>query len=320
MYHHDDCYNDLSTYDIWVLLTLGNYALYKLTEKYENKISCPTLHNFVYDRRGCPKVRKYLVSKGLIKNTFWNDTDLNFVEEEVEKLLPGSMKEPEFNTSGYIKETEYDLSNKKATPITNIGDIYRNLYDLNAYEIIYVYLHQDKYDFRIFSTKTITRNEKKHTTHENMRHELKIYPVDAIKDAGSASLIAAGETYSKAHACEVLTATFGIKFRALDDSKDFLTLEAIHNRVEKVEEKLRLLRRTCAELKVLRRKAAKMGDEALSKIVIETGLKYVRRSAPLWLNSDDREKKNLAILLCKGAYVITEKTVRKTISSSGYMY
>jgi hypothetical protein len=167
----------------------------------------------------------------------------------------------------------------------------------------------------MFSTKTITSNRRNrfygNSFNEYIHHNLKIYPLAEMSGAGDASLIAAGETYSRAHACEVLTATFEIKFRALDDSKDFLTLEAIHNRVEKVEEKLRLLHRTYAELKVLQRKAAKMGDKALSKRVIDTGLKYVRRSAPLWLNSDDRDKNNLAQLLCKGTNIITEKTVRR---------
>ena len=163
----------------------------------------------------------------------------------------------------------------------------------------------------MFSTKTITSNRRSFGSKEYTYHDLKIYPLAEISGARDASLIAAGETYTKAHSCEVLTATFGIKFRAIDDSKEFLTLEAINDRVEKVEEKLRLLHRACAELKVLRRKAAKMGDEALSKRVIDTGIHYVRRSAPLWLNSDDREKKNLATLLCKGTNIITEKTVRR---------
>jgi hypothetical protein len=246
---------------------------------------------------------------------------MDFIDEEIEKLLPGSMKEPQFNTSGYIKKKkEYSYSEEELVPVTDLGEVFIDVEDFNAYEIIYVYLHQDEYDFSMFSTETITRNDKKNTTTKHTSHELKIYPLSVMSNAGSASLIAAGETYSKAHACEVLTATFGIKFRALKDSKEFLTLEAINDRVEKVEEKLRLLHRTCAELKVLRRKAVKMGDEALSKSIIETGLRYVRRSAPLWLQSKEPEKQKLARLLCTGTSVTTEKTVRKTISSSGYVY
>jgi len=320
MYHHDDCYKALSQYDKWILLTLGEYAHYKLNEKYDdkNRTSRPTLHGFITDGRRYPTVRKYLVSKGLIKDSFWNDTVLDFVEEEVERLLPGSMKEPEFNTSGYIKTRKYSWSDEEAIPITNLGDVYRKVDNMNAFEIIYVYLHQNEYDFRMFSTKTIIKNERDNTTKENMYYELKVYPVNVISDSGRASLIASGESYSKAHSCEVLTATFGIKFRSLDDSKDFLTLTAITDRIEKVEEKLRLLRRTCAELKVLRRKAEEMGDEALSKNIIETGLTYVRRSVPLWLQSKEPEKQNLARLLCTGTNIVTEKTERHTIKRRGW--
>lgn len=318
MYHHDKCYENIGQYEMWVLLTLGHYALYKIQERYdsENTTRRPTICGLVQDGRRYPTVRKYLVEKGLIKDSFRTDTTMDFIDEEIEKLLPGSMKEPQFNTSGYIKKKREYSSGEDLIPVTDLGEVFIDVENFNAYEIIYVYLHQNEYDFRMFSTKTISTNRRNRysygsSTSEYIHHDLKIYPLAEMSGAGDASLIAAGETYSKAHACEVLTATFGIKFRGLDDDKDFLTLAAINERVEKVEEKLRLLHRACAELKVLRRKAAKMGDEALSKKVIDTGLHYVRRSAPLWLNSNNREKKNLAQLLCKGTNIVTEKTVRR---------
>lgn len=317
MYHHDDCYKGINNTELWILLTLGHYALYKIQEKYDtkNSIRRPTICGLVRDGRRYPTVRRFLVDNNLIKDSFRTDTIMDFIDEEIEKLLPGSMKEPQFNTSGYITKKEHSWSDEEQVPVTDLGEVFIDVDKFNAYEIIYVYLHQNEYDFRMFSTKTISTNRSRYSfggsTNEYWHHDLKIYPLAEMSGAGDASLIAAGETYSKAHACEVLTATFGINFRALDDSKDFLTLAAINERVEKVEEKLRLLHRACAELKVLRRKAAKMGDEALSKSVIETGLHYVRRSAPLWLNSDDKEKKNLATLLCKGTNIVTEKTVRR---------
>lgn len=317
MYHRDNCYKDLPNTELWTLLTLGHYALYKIQEKYdtENTIRRPTICGLVQDGRRYPTVRRFLVDNNLIKDSYRTDTIMDFIDEEIEKLLAGSMKEPEFNTSGYITKKEHSWSNEEKIPVTDLGEVFIDVEKFNAYEIIYVYLHQDEYDFRMFSTKTITSNHRNRYSYsssssEYTHHDLKIYPLAEMSGAGDASLIAAGESYSIAHAKEILTATFGLTFRAIDDSKEFMTLEAVNERVEKVEEKLRLLRRTCKELKVLRRKAAKLGDEALSKSIIDTGLNYVRRSAPLWLNSDDEEKKNLATLLCKGTNIITEKTVR----------
>ena len=317
MYCHDKCYKGET--QLWTLLTLGKYALYKIKQKYDEAESIkpdrPTLCSLVGDGRRYPTVRKYLQEKGLIEESFRTDTTMDIIEEEAEKLLEGFMKEPSFNTTGYImkKASRYSYE-KELLPVTDLSEVYRDVDNLNAYEIIYVYLHQDKYDFRIFSTTTISEVKSRSyfgtKKHEYTRHKLKIYPLDAIGYAGDASLIAAGETYALSHSNEALTATFGIKFRALDDKKEFLTNEVIDARVACVEDKLRLLHRTLKELKVLQRKAKELGDDNLKKKVIESGIRYVKRSAPLWINSKDKEKKDLSILMCKGAGVTTERTVR----------
>lgn len=311
MYCNDNCYKGIPETKLWTLLLLGTYCLTKIQEKHGQDNNYISLRSFCPDGRRIPTVRKHLENLGLIEESWRTNHKFTFIDETAEELLPeASTKEHQFNTSGYIKKKEYSYSDEKLTPVKDLSEVYLDIDKLNAFEIIHVYLNQDLYDFKRFKTVSIYRNRRSHrdTTHE--RYNLKIYPVSALQSSDEVTFKANCEAYAKAHATEILSEAFELNFRAMEDSKPYMTGKDIYERIEKVEDKLRLLHRTYRELKVLMRKACALGDEALQKKVLDTSERYIRYRSPIWLNSGDQERKSLAMLVCKGVEVTLEKTVR----------
>lgn len=314
MYYSDDIYEGLSEWELWSLLLLGHYALKKIEEKYDNKSKLFGIHAgaFCRDGRRIPSVRKFLQEKGLITSSYRTDDHFDPIDEACEKLLPSvSKKEPTFNTSGYILEKEHSWSDEKKVPVTDLATVYSDVDKLNAYEAIHVYLNQDLYDFKVFTTKTTYQGNRRNgfTTKKYESYNLKLYPVSALRNMDDQAYIANSETYACSHAREILTAAFDIKFRAVWDDKGYMSLAEVTKRIWDVEDKMRLLRRTLKELNVLQRKAAALGDEALRKKLMDTSASYIKRKAPLWINSKDDLQKELSLLVCKGTPLTLVKEV-----------
>lgn len=306
-----DKYPGLNDHELWTLILCSRYASKELYSKYAINCNDRIIHatSLCVDGRRIPTVRRYLESVNLIKTSYSTDDNLEIIPEEIEKLIPScSTKEPEFNTSGFFSKKEhYWQSEGTLTPITDLGEVYLDVSHLNAYEIIHLYRNQQLYDFREFKHTRYTKHHHySNTSSSHSNYYLKVYPLSAVTPASDASVVAAGQAFAKDHAREVLSAAFNLKFRAINDSKAYTTEQAITERLADVEEKLRLLHRTRKELLVLRAKTTTLGDEALTQLVIDTGIKYIRRKAPLWMNSDDAEKKKLAMLVLKGVSVITD--------------
>lgn len=304
MYCNDDAYKGLPEKDLWKILLLGNYALRNIEIQHDNKnqptkISTGCLCN---DRRRDPTIRKHLMNLGLITDSYRIDDSIITVDDEVEKLLGGYSKEPLFNTSGYIVE--------KLVPVTDLSDVYINVSDLNAYEVIHVYLNQKLYDFKVFKTTSIYTNRKSFRKSSHDSYDLKIYPISSLDTVDGITLAANNEDFAKNHAREILTAAFECRFKSISDSKEYMTKDAVAARLTEVNDKLRILRRSRKELMVLQRKLDTMGEEALRKKLLDTSSEYIRNQAPLWLNGDDSTKKELAMLICKGTSITLEKTIR----------
>lgn len=310
MYHSDKPYAGLGESDCWKLLLCGYYALRELEIKYSSNLQITKIKTgyLCGDKRRTSTVRKFLEGIKLVEEDYRTSENLTPIPEEVEKLLEGFSKEPRFNTSGYItKKASYSWEKDVHTTVMDLGQVYLNTSALNAFEIIHVYLHQNLYDFREFRHITHYQNRNRYTgKNSHIRYSLKIYPLSAIPSASNSSLIAAGESFAKSHATKILSEAFNLKFRAIDDKKPYTELEKISSRLSSVEEKLRLLHRTRLELLVLQRKAQELGDKDLNNLINDTGVKYIKRRAPLWINSTDKEERNLSMLACKGVNIITE--------------
>jgi hypothetical protein len=199
---------------------------------------------------------------------------------------------------------------EKLVPVTDLSEVYIKIRDLNAYELIHVYLNQELYDFKVFKTTSIYHNRKYGRDSSHDRYDLKIYPISALDTVDGTTLAANNEDFAKNHAREILTAAFECRFKSISDSKEYMTKEAVAKRLTEVQDKLRILRRSRKELLVLQSKLGTMGEEALRKKLLETSFDYIRNRAPLWLNGDDSTKKELAMLICKGTSITLEKTTR----------
>jgi hypothetical protein len=322
MYSGDDAYKGLPEKDLWKILLLGYYAQRNIEIEHDNKnqpinISIGCLCN---DKRRAPTVRKHLISLGLITSPYASDDCLLPASDEVKKLLGGYSKEPLFNTSGYLKKKEHYYSTDELVPVTDLSEVYREVRDLNAYELIHVYLNQGLYDFKVFRTTFIYYNRKYGKDSSHDRYDLKIYPISALDITDGAALAANNETFAKNHAREILTAAFECRFKSISDDKEYMTKEAVAKRLVEVQDKLRILRRSRKELLVLQRKLDTMGEEALRKKLLEVSFDYISNRAPLWLNGKDSTKKELAMLICKGSTLTLEKITRHSKHTTSYIY
>jgi hypothetical protein len=312
MYSGDNAYKGVPEKDLWKILLLGHYALRSIEIQHDDK-NPPTqisTSNICPDRRRDPTIKKHLINLGLITGSYQIDGSINTVKGNVEKLLGDYSIEPLFNTSGYLKKKDYAYSVEKLVPVTDLSEVYREIRDLNAYEVIHVYLNQKLYDFKIFKTTSIYHNRKYGGDSSHDRYDLRIYPISALNAADGTTFAANNEDFAKNHAREILTAAFGCRFKSISDSKEYMTKDAVASRLTEVNKKLKILQRSRKELLILQRKLNNMGEEALRKKLIETSIEYIYTQAPLWLNEEDSTKKELAMLICKGTSITLEKTTR----------
>ena len=310
MDYYDKDISQLGEQEKWIRLLCGFYAEKKLEEKYDTKNAASSIRvaSFCIDGRRIPTVRKFLESKGLVVSSYKTDPTLEPIDEEVEKLIPGFTKEPEFQTDGYRKEdNSYGDDNIK--PVKDLGDLYLPVNRFSAVELCYIYLNQSQYDFREFKTTNIYRDKRSWSDRTYVSYTLKIFPANAIESTDEVALLANNEDFAKKNAQTALTAAFNLNFKALDNKKPYFTIEDLDARILKVEDKLRLLRRTLAELSVLKRKASQLGD-SYKDTILQANLDLIRRRAPMWLNSDNDDEKTIGKLFLKGTCLSTEKTIR----------
>jgi hypothetical protein len=306
---NDETYKHLPEKEQWLVNFLGHYAALKLNKKYDtkSKLQSPVINAgyLCCDGRRIPTIRKHL--NNLIEPSYPTNDILTPKDEEVEKLLAGYSVEPKFNTTGYRKTKENSWSEEVLIPIQDRGRAYRNIDKLSAGEVIHVYLNQHLYDIQLFTVTTVRKGSYGNGSSDNHRYFVKVFPIALIDTLDDAILHAHNETFAKSHAKEVLSASLGCRFRAIKDDKGFLSLAESTQRIWDVEDKMRILRRTLKELKVLQRNIAKVGDEQFKSNVIATSYEYLRMYAPLWVNNDkDSDRKELAMLMLKGSSLITE--------------
>lgn len=304
MRYNDATYKHLPEKEQWMVSFLGYYALRKLEEKYDTKSNIDRKINashICYDGRRIPSVRKHLGK--LILSSYSTQDTLTPIDEEVEKLLAGYSIEPKFNVTGYKKEKENSYSSSKVTkPLEHRGEAYLDIDDLSAGEVIHIYLNQHLYDIQLFSISTTYRN-RSHYTQEHVCYSVKVFPLVLLEFLDEAIIHAHNEVYAKGHAREILTHTYGCKFRVIKDDHDYISTTNVRCRISQVSEKVRLLQRTLKELKVLERKLDAAPEHTNEIAIMRSSMEYITQQAPLWINSEEDDKKNLAMMVLKGVEI-----------------
>lgn len=307
--HDDDYSKRLPERDRWTYIFLGYYALQKIQEKYKSsdktKLTTGLICN---DKRRTNTVRKHLEGLGLVVHDYGEN--LMPINEAVEKLLPAYTKEPEFNVIGFVKEETYHGSHTgKYIAIKNHGEVYRNIIDLVAQEVIQVYLNQDAYDIKTF--KTIYKSSTFYRS-DSECFSTRIYPKKFLRQIQDNVVVAQSIQYAQAHAQEILTFLLKTKFKAIDNEKPYTTLADVTERIGKVESKISELTQVLQELQTLQKKISQCGDEAFAKQVQEAGYEYVLAEAPLWVAGEDEDLKKLGLLFLAGSTEVeTERTKRR---------
>lgn len=310
----------------WLTKFLGCYAHDKLIMKYFNHNKderfAISLNCICSDKRRAPTVRKFLESRNLIVPTYFNPVVP--IDEEVEKILSGSSKEPSFDLTAM--KSRYRHGYTEDLPMDNPEDGYKTISDFISEEYVYIYLHQEEYDFKNVTHKYT--NGKTGSTRES--HYLKLFPKALIASLDENIVDKHIEVYALEHIQEVMSNAFGIKLYALHNcvpifmdeeeraklpfhpivyesgshtlynkDKNF-SREDLNNRVENVREMARFYGRALKELLVLQRHCNKLGEDQFKKHIHNTSRSILQDQAPMWLHDDNESKQALAMMVLKG--------------------
>lgn len=310
--YYNDAYKNIPEREQWTLLLCGNYALNQLLTKYEKSNSTRLTYRlgcYCSDKRRYPTVIKQFRSLNLITEAYQDS--ITPCDSEIEKLLPGFSKEPTFNTQGYKKESEYSYSSREVIkPLKEKGEAYRPLSDMNAFEVIYVYLNQDKYDFEEFKhTTSITNKKRYYSTNTFDTYTVKVFPKefnDTLEDGIIAENI---KEYAKKNAREILSTAFKLNLKAIDDNLPYFSIKDLQKRLAEVTNKIRVLEIVQIELQAILMDTESMSEEAYLDKILSAARDYTTAQSPLWIfddSFDSIDKQALAKILLKGTDLITE--------------
>jgi hypothetical protein len=219
--------------------------------------------------------------------------------------------------SGLVKTGPYTSNNK--APAFSIYNFYREVTKLCSKDLIYVYCHQDEYDFKYFP------ETKNHSA------KVKLYPKALIDKLQDNIYKMHALYYGKDHLPVALERLYGWKVRAIhndighvdpeDDHKNFLpvaefdkdtplTEEELTRRIVQAARQTRFLRRACKEMFQLRAELRKLGTTtALEKKIQEGMSEHILEMSPLWINTEEYSleyEKKLSKMFLKGPSVLKE--------------
>jgi hypothetical protein len=293
----------------WLTTFLGKYASMKLNNTYleKNETSFPVT-SVCSDKRRMPTVRKYLSGLKLIDDCSYYT--LHPVDEEVEKLLPGSTEEPAFDLTA---------KKSKSQPLDTPTEGYKGIHSFTSKELIHIYLNQKDYDFNVVIS---LRNKE--------CRDLRVFRKSLITSLDDNIITNHIEKYALEHVQEILREAFRVKIQALHNhqyvyitndedplpydsfvynttgvgthfnNEDVFGEKDLSDRIEKVSELVRFFGRALKELLVLQRHCQKMGSDKFREHILNTCRTHLQDMAPMWMTDDDRDKRDIALMVLKG--------------------
>jgi hypothetical protein len=284
----------------------------KLSNTYlEKKETFFPITSVCSDKRRMPTVRKYLSGLKLIDDCSYHS--LNPVDDEVEKILPGSSVEPSFDLTAKKTSSSY-------LPLDTPTEGYRGMHSFSSKELIHIYLNQKDYDFYV----VISGRNSEHKT-------LRLFKKSLIGSLDENIVTNHIEKYALEHIQEILREAFRVKIQALhnyqyvytrDEDEDPLPYDSfvynvtsagthfdkeavfgekdLSDRIEKVSELVRFFGRALKELLVLQRHCQKMGSDTFREHILNTCRTHLQDMAPMWMTDDDKDKRDIALMVLKG--------------------
>ena len=287
----------------WVMRFCGYYAENKLKALFNiDTHEAIPVRSIESDRRRENTVARALVDAGVA-------VDWLHPSDKIETIMAPLGKMPAFNTNGYIEKEDH-YSGNKITVFKNGYQSYRNVEELDACESIYVYLHQNEFDFRYMEIKT---KINPYTTSERTEKKLKLFPKALLNTLDANLFRAKAKEYATNNMNEALQAAYGLAFRSFKtpmeghpeyvgfdthidtDKSEWLTVAKLDERLAKAQAQAKFLARSIKELKVLRCKT--QDDAQYEKTVVDATLEYLHSQAPLWVVDEDKDRKTLAMQL-----------------------
>lgn len=301
-------YPGLTEEQIWVLEFCGKAACEYLKEKYCKQSGNPVrvdLVSITHHKGRVGTARKLFEKRGLITPIY--STDAAPVYEKVDEICLKEGKECDFDVSGCSHDS------KNTAHVSRIQS-YIVLSYMNAREQMYIYAHQDEYDFCCVANKDAFGKTNTKT--------LKVFPKNKLPTLEANIIRARVTEYARGNVREILPKILGYTPRALhndacDELKDSDLRSSVHSsaqcnrsdpfteedlteRIAVAARQIRFLRRTVRELLDLRRYIRENSENKLIEIA-EDHLMYM---APILINDADEKIRSFAKALLSGTSTV----------------
>lgn len=315
MYTHEDPYLvNLPEEEKWLLIYLRIYAEDQLINKYSpnnDKINQKIEYRICSDKRRYNTVRKHLCNLGVAKIKDYCG-DLVPVHEKILEIMGTLAIAPVFDTSGIFKESKVYGTSTIGIPAKNPIHCYPVISHMNCRELMYIFLHQDEYVF----AKTVRINKVYKS------YFLRVYQKNLIDSLHKNIYRAHAELYGRDHLPSLLNKMYGMNIRALYSDRHYgdwrsslchfdkdseVSEQHLTERLVEITRQVRLLKRACREIYRLREKIRETGQDAYNQCLVKTAVDYILENAPLWINGNDRDEKELATIFLKGLSSITNQ-------------
>lgn len=305
MPYWNEKFEGMSEQQQWECRLFGDYAEKLLLNKYpemkqdgktpkqiDTKISITSICG---DKRRKNTVRRVLeeVTNGPLYGDYLIVDHDKFLEK-----APQYASRPEFDLSGSKKEGYKELK-----PLNDPTQAYRHIKDLTSRENIYVYLHQNKYIFKLI-TRKISRTHRRFGYGISIYHEMKIFPKVHLDDIEKAIFRSRVEDIARRHAQLVMRAVYNVEPKYLhgkDDDYDlspttFLrvegydgyTEESLTKRIVSLAKVVRIYRKALQETLEFGRAVRAAGgfkvDEVVDKLT-----EHLMLEAPLYINDEKHD-------------------------------
>jgi hypothetical protein len=271
----------MSNTERWAMSLCGHYAQNLILAAHHQDVTPITPASVERDGRRTNTVIRTLKEMGLVKA-------LGFVivPAAIEEYMKDKGVAPKFNTTGTKEVATYGTASSK-TPQKSVKESYKKFrYHFKDEENIYIYLHQDEYDWVIQKE----RHERRGHGYGYVEYEyLTLYPKALLSTAEIGIYQAMIKDYAHHHSEALVSEVFGIAVPEIGSSNNELTRDHILFDVEYHTEKFRKAHKEYKAALRLYQALKICGDD--EKVLREKLYQHVQEKveteAPLHLDADD---------------------------------
>lgn len=267
---------------------LHKYVDLQLRNKYMNKKEEIPYESMILicmsydDIKNAKEIKPLIISLLRENNIIKDNGEPNHTE--IEKLLSLS----EYNDTLHQRTSIYKTGFQQKI-IRNKTEAFQDILNIKRKQLIYVYNNQDKYLFKQLGNRLHFISKEEYNNLNKMVLRQHAY------------------AYIKEHPKKCLSYAFNLRFKAISASiqTSYInygkrTDEYIAPDIDRVELDMIVLKRLSRELKIIQRYHIRWGKEKYHQFLTDKIIEYLKFSAPLWINSEEKYEKYISRLVLEG--------------------